>query len=141
MTKEKLQDFKENNFQILLKYDGERPKNIYSVILIPMNDRNNMRSWDTDSCLETLSELISTTKVDIGVQTCKFTVEIFEKFTDLLLKKLGDDIIFFIFGISNTNGIEYYTSISSKDTYKHLADDSLENIIQYLDLSEQWEYC
>ncbi|MBI9051168.1 MAG: hypothetical protein JEZ00_17225 [Anaerolineaceae bacterium] len=138
MKNKNLLGFRENNFLMVLKYDGERIKNKYTVVLIPLLERNDIKHCDTESYFEILNEFIDEKGIDVDIETREYFTKTFEKLTSMLIDKYNENIVF-NFGIRNSNGFAYDIYLNIEGNSNRMTTESFDEVLQFLRLKEIWK--
>lgn len=128
----RIEGFNQKNYEIVLKYDFERWRHKYSVIVVPLLDRSRMVSDDTSDMLKSLTEIVQERKLEISDDAIKTFVELFENILDKVIKRKGDDVIF---SFSAINEVEFLYSayLSQKRDSQKVQRVSFEEITKFVE--------
>lgn len=125
---QKLQEFlKENNLKFLLKYDGQRVINKYTVRIFDKDNPNNSKGKDTNSPYNVFLDLLSDLNISSLEELDKYYYREFELMTNFIIDKYGENSIF-LCTIDNKDGvISIYVSIylGEKNAFYYNSDMKL----------------
>ncbi|NDI34765.1 hypothetical protein [Chengkuizengella sediminis] len=125
-----LQYFKNNNIKIFLKYDGEREKNFYTVIIFN-KEKNNKLFKNTDKPYETFVNFISELNIHVSNEVNKQLYKSFEELKKKLTQKVNNDVVF-VYTVELKEDVEYYISIESNEITTNYKDTELDNIFNFV---------
>jgi len=129
---ERLQDgFNEKDFEILLKYDGERNQKRYTVVLIPQQMRENTVREDTNDIEKTTIEMVEGSHVDVSKEACEAMLEMFKMISGSVIKKFGEEEVF-SFSIAKKEELEYSLYYSGRFADR-FSSASFEEMLHHLD--------
>lgn len=124
----------ENKCKILLKYDGEREKNFYTIRIFQNRDRNMVDSFggDTDRLKETLFEAIDKLKYSDMLEL-EDSFHEYDKFIELqtiLKKKYGLNVIISLLCDYTNDSIKYSLFVSQSTPVFELKNKDLNVLIK-----------
>jgi len=108
--------FKENNIRILLKYDGEREKNIFTVLIFDKNTYECILRKDTDDPFSSFNFFIEELHISVNGSLNRDYYTEFEIMKNKLNEFLSCKMIFSLTSEMNSNKIMHRISI----IYKYL---------------------
>lgn len=119
MIKGHFSGFRENHYEMKIKYDGERTINKYTVLLIPLLERSRLKCSDTDCFAEDLDAFIKETSIDVDSSVRKSLTGIFEKLTGIMIDKYGDDVVFAL-SIIQSYSLKFYAYLIHGGASKYI---------------------
>lgn len=128
----KIDGFNQENYEIELKYDFERWRHKYSVIVIPLQDRASMVSDDTNDVLKSLTEIVQENQLEITNDAVAKFVELFNTNLETAINEKGDNIIF-SFSVIKEVEFLYSAYLSQNRESKIVEKVSLEEINAFLE--------
>jgi len=124
--------FKDKNIKVLLKYDGEREKCLYTIAFydIPLLTDENILRRDTDKPHDVYFEFLN--RKGIHNSNCEY-FDFFTRSTESLIKSLGRDTIF-VMTIGEDK--EIVVSVSSRNGGEIYRGSNLDNFIAFLETQQ-----
>lgn len=128
----RIEGFNQKNHEIVLKYDFERWRHKYSVIVVPLLDRSSMISDDTNNVLASLIEIVQERQLDISEEAICTFVDLFECRLKSLIKEKGEEVIFSFSAIKEEE-ILYSVYLSLNKNIRHIQNVSFEEVKKFLE--------
>jgi hypothetical protein len=125
---EKLLEFlKENNLKFLLKYDGQRDINKYTVRIFDKDNLNNSSGKDTNSPYDVFLDLLNDLNISSLEELDKYYYKEFELMTNFIIDKYGENSIFLCTFDQKDGVISIYASIylEEKNAFYYNSDMKL----------------
>jgi hypothetical protein len=127
-----------NDIKIFLKYDGERDKNVFTVMIVDVSNSDNTLMKNTDNLLCTFSELTVKSGINVSGETNDLLINTFLRIKSSLIKKYSNKLVF-VLTVEYKECLEYYVSIQYDSIMKNFRDKDFNRIIEFLEL-ENTEY-
>lgn len=123
---------REDKVKLFLKYDGERDKNKYSVVVISENSIEDIKSIDTEEPLVTLQKILDENPIDN--HEVNTLIQEFQGMKQKCIDYFGIRVIF-IFTIKVEERVQLYISITKGRNNWKINSESMNQIEQYIDSS------
>jgi hypothetical protein len=121
---------KENECKLLIKYDGERKKNKYTVKLLYNDLKRGSLGKDTDN---PFAELKAVFKNDVSFSDNEITFLFFNtvnKLIECVRAKLGDASIISVIMEENDENIMYTLHIQAESYSKHCTTQNIQELFE-----------
>lgn len=121
--------FKVNNCKLLLKYDGERSKNKYTVRLFYKGDVISSKGQDTDEPYIIMSDLFDNSLNTLKEIMCKEFNSIFIDLESNIKTQLGESCILSFITEHKEDEMYYTLLIELKKKFAHYSSENIKYII------------
>lgn len=122
---------KETKSKLLLKYDGEREKDKYTIVLYDLINLNGNITQSTDDLLQVYNDVLQQKNIDATQSDFILFLKNFCYLRDYLIKKHGDEIIF-VLTVENNKTLEFMIFLNTKGKMGSLTSPDLIEITEYV---------
>lgn len=122
---------KETKSKLFLKYDGEREKDKYTIVLYDLITTNGNITKSTDDLLQAYNDVLQQKNIDATQSDFELFLQNFCHLRDCLIKKHGNEIIF-VLTVENNKTLEFMTFLNTKGKMGNLTSSDFKEIIEYV---------
>ena len=122
--------FEEDRYKFLLKYDGVRNKNIYTVRIYDKNNSNNVYGKDTDNPSDDFKLILDEARVNPSLSD-NIMYSDFLHILNLIVPKFGDEIIF-IFLVDKRDEVVINVDLIYNSQIFSCQSNTIDEIIGYI---------
>jgi hypothetical protein len=118
-----------------LKYDGQRDKNIYTVMVVDLGNPDETKFKDTDELSSTFFELIKMKQISVNHEVQELLLNVFCDMKDNLMQKHDNNLVF-VFTIEKKEQLEYYTFIHHESIMKDYSSHNFKELLKFLEIKD-----